>query len=208
MKTRDFSEQQSLELITQMIRQTRRNLDVGSGNLFLYYGYAAVVLSVVVFVAVRVTGNSLWAALWFLMFAVSAVIQWRSAKRKPQVVTYMDRAIGNTWSVVGVLFALTVVMIFVIGMGVGVVYFSLMLPLSLLYAGIGTAITGVITRVGALTYMPLVAFAVAIYMLIRLASGAASTEWWHLYFGVSFLAMMVVPGHVLNKKSLQSCSEN
>ena len=41
-----FTEKESLELISQMIQMTKENLERGSGNVFLIYGYAAVVLSI------------------------------------------------------------------------------------------------------------------------------------------------------------------
>lgn len=208
MKTHAFSEKESLELITQMLQQTRQNLEIGSGNLFLYYGYAAVVLSVAVFAAVLLTHQSIWAAGWFLMFVVWIGQLVAGRRRREAVVTFMDRAIAQTWQVVGMLFALTVVVIAAIGWGTGIYDFALMLPLSLLYAGIGTAVTGVIVRVGALVYMPLVAFVLAIYMLVMLAAGASPEAWWHLGFGGAFLVMMVVPGHVLNHKAKRSCSRN
>lgn len=208
MKTPTFSEKESLELMTQMLQQTRQNLEAGSGNLFLYYGYTAVVLSVAVFATVSLTQQPAWAALWFLMFAAWGGQLGAMRRHRPEVVTFMDRAIARTWQVVGMLFALTVVVIAAIGWGVGYWNFALMMPLSLLYAGIGTAITGVIVRVGALIYMPLVAFVLAIYMLGMLAAGAVPMAWWHLGFGVAFLSMMVVPGHVLNRQSMRSCSRS
>ena len=41
MKENLFSEKDSLELISQMLKQTKQNMEVGSGNVFLYYGYSA-----------------------------------------------------------------------------------------------------------------------------------------------------------------------
>ena len=38
MEDRKLNEKESLELITQMIRNTRRNLDAGSGNMFFIVG--------------------------------------------------------------------------------------------------------------------------------------------------------------------------
>ena len=78
---------------------------------------------------------------------------------------------------------------------------GLMLPLCLLYAGIGTSITGLIVRVPALVYSPLVAFLVAVYMLMVLTNGGRVAPEWNLYFGFPFLLMMVIPGHLLNKKA-------
>lgn len=37
MEEKKLSEQESLELISQMIRSTRKNMEVGSGNQFLYW---------------------------------------------------------------------------------------------------------------------------------------------------------------------------
>ena len=44
-----FNEKESLELITQMIQKTRKELEVGSGNVFLCYGYTSVILAIAVY---------------------------------------------------------------------------------------------------------------------------------------------------------------
>lgn len=44
MNEKEFTEQDSLELITQMIQQSKRNMKVGNGNILLCYGYPAVIL--------------------------------------------------------------------------------------------------------------------------------------------------------------------
>ena len=74
MKENNFSEKDSLELISQMLKQTKDNLGVGSGNIFLYYGYSAFFISLIVFGFVYFTANNVWAALWSLMFVPSVII--------------------------------------------------------------------------------------------------------------------------------------
>ena len=44
MEEKKISEQESLELINQMIEQTRRDSTVGSGNTFLIWGYVCMVV--------------------------------------------------------------------------------------------------------------------------------------------------------------------
>ncbi len=83
-----------------------------------------------------------------------------------------------------------------------------MLPLSLLYAGIGTSITGVITNMKVLIYTPLLAFFIGLYMLVVLVSDGNSTVYWHLYFGIAILFMMIIPGHIINRNSRQQCLKN
>lgn len=48
MEDKKLNEKESLELITQMIQNTRRNLDTGSGNMFLVWGYVSVLVTLTV----------------------------------------------------------------------------------------------------------------------------------------------------------------
>ena len=206
MKTnQNFSEKESLELISQMIRQSKKNMEVGSGNILLYYGYPAVALSILVYFLVHLTHHPAWASLWFLMFVPFFFLKWMEKKMKPQVITHIDKAIGSVWSIVGWMFLLTVAAILVVGYAIGSCNLSLMLPLSLLYAGIGISITGVMLNFRLMTYTPILAFLGAIYMLVSLVAGSPSADWWNLLFGASFVAMMVIPGHVQNLKVKEPC---
>lgn len=63
MEEKKISEQESLELINQMIEQTRRDSTVGSGNTFLIWGYVCMVVSLAVFVAAY-TGPGAWGWLY------------------------------------------------------------------------------------------------------------------------------------------------
>lgn len=49
MEDRKITEQESFELISQMIQNTRRNLDAGSGNIFLLWGYIGTIATLVVY---------------------------------------------------------------------------------------------------------------------------------------------------------------
>ena len=205
MKNQNFSEKESLELISQMIQQSKKNIEVGSGNVLLYYGYPAVALSILVYVLVDVTHNSAWASLWFLMFVPFFFLKWTEKRSKPQVVTHIDKAIGSVWSIVGWMFLLTVAAILVAGSIIGSYNLSLMLPLSLLYAGIGISITGVMLDFRLMIYTPILAFMSAVYMLVSLVAGCPSADWWNLLFGASFVIMMIIPGHVQNLKVKEAC---
>lgn len=213
MKENRFSEKESLELISQMLKQTRQNLETGSGNLFLYYGYVVLLLAVFIFALICFTDNAIWSYLWLLLFAAYFIEIIRNSRRKPHAVTYMDKAIKNTWAVIGRLFILTLCAILLIGNYVGIrinldMQMTLMFPLSLLYAAIGTFITGVIINMRVMIYMPVISFFISMYMLIELISQGVPTVFWHLYFGAVFVFAMIIPGHLLNRKSDQLCRKN
>ena len=76
MEEKKLTERESLELISQMIRSTRENMEVGSGNQFLAWGYFSALLSVLLFVLVTSTGNNVWALGWFAMFAFWGILKF------------------------------------------------------------------------------------------------------------------------------------
>ena len=135
MEDRKLSEKESLDIITQMINSSKRNMKVGSGNVLLYWGYFTVLLSVVISSLIVYTQNYIWSWGWMLMFAVGPVISYKQRGCEPAVVTYTDKTISSVWQVFGCMFGLTFVLI----AAFCVLYeqsvnFILMLPLSLLYS--------------------------------------------------------------------------
>ena len=101
---------------------------------------------------------------------------------------------------IGTLFVITLLVMMILGYTLGSVNFALMMPLALIYCGIGSSITGLVIKDSILAYLPLFGLVFAIYMLVALPSLLHTPATWRLYFGLSFLIMMVIPGHNLNAK--------
>ncbi len=208
MKQEKFSSEESLELISQMIRQTRQGMKVGSGNTFLYYGYSAGIVSLLVFAMCTLTGAMQWHALWFLMFVPMLIDLVTDKQRKPDVVSYIDKAVGNVWRVIAQLICISVAVTVVCSYLEGQISTMLMMPLCLLYVGIGVSATGIITNERLMMCAPLPAYVVSIYMLTQLVTGDMPQVMWNLLCGAAFVIMLVIPGHVINRKMSKSCSKN
>lgn len=209
MEEKKLTEKESLELITQMINSSKQKMEVGNGNQFLYWGYFTAILSVLLFTLISLTNSYIWTWGWMLMFGVWPLIAYKKRQKPAAVVTYTDKVINQVWQVMGWMFGFTFITS-------GVVEFILyhqanfitMLPLSLLYCGLGVSITGIIIQERWMIYSPLVAFIICIYMFTMLIHNEPVTIVWYLYFGFSFVIMMIIPGHILNHKGKQSCSKN
>ena len=201
MEEKKFTEKESLELISHMIQATRKNLVKDQGNYFIIYGYTAAILSVIIYTLLCMTPTPWWWAGWFLMFLPVIVLAFKGKRNSPTVVTYTDSMVNKVWQVVGTLFSLTVLVMLALSLLVGKCDFMLMLPLCLLYASIGTAITGLVIREKCLSYTPFAGFVFAIYMLMSYTINNSAAILWNLYFGLSFVVMMIIPGHILNNKS-------
>ena len=209
MEDKKLNEKESLALITQMINSSKKNMEIGQGNIMLIYGYFTTALSIVLFVLISLTHNFIWSWGWMLMFVIWPIMSYRQRQRPPKVVTYTDKVISKVWQVMGWMFIVTFLTIGIIEFSFArYIDFILMLPLSLIYCGIGVSITGIIIQERWMTYTPQIAFIIAIYMLTMLMIGEKATTLWYLYFGLSFVFMMIIPGHSVNNKGKKQCLKN
>ena len=102
MDNKKLNEQESLELITQMIQNTKFKMVKYAGTPFLVWGYMTVVTSLLVWYLLKETGNYYWQFLWLLMPAVSYPVTIYSQRKKQRMArTYIDRIVGYVWVVFG-----------------------------------------------------------------------------------------------------------
>lgn len=67
MEERKINEKESLELISQMIKNTQQKLEKHNGMPFLVWGYAAVFVSVLIWALLKNSQDYHWQFLWFLI---------------------------------------------------------------------------------------------------------------------------------------------
>ena len=90
MDNKKLNEQESLELITQMIQNTKFKMVKYAGTPFLVWGYMTVVTSLLVWYLLKETGNYYWQFLWLLMPAVSYPVTIYSQRKKQRMaITYI-----------------------------------------------------------------------------------------------------------------------
>lgn len=209
MEERQLNEKESLELITQMINSSKKNMEVGQGNIMLIWGYFTTILSVSLFTLISLTHNFMWSWGWMFLFLLWPAIAYKQKQNTPRVVTYTDKVISQVWQVMGWMFGFTFITIGIVEyLFIGYADFIIMLPLSLIYSGLGISITGIIIQERWMIYSPLVAFILAIYMLTIISMGKNAILLWYLYFGLAFVFMMIIPGHIVNHKAKKECLKN
>ena len=188
MEEKNLNEEASLELISQMIRNSRRKLEDGNGISFLIWGYTTFVISLSVYFFINATGDYHYNYLWFLTPVIGyigmAVSKRDKTKHSGHAMNFIERAIGNVWMVIGIAAFLTSV-------GASFVRFPI-LSVMLLLLGIGTAITGLTIKFKPVIisgFIGMLSCAVPFFM-----KGYEQI----LVFGFICLIMMVIPGHILN----------
>ena len=109
MEEKKISSRRVLELITQMINQTKKDLSVGNGDSFLMWGYLSAAISLAVIVMLLATNDPRYAWLYMAIpiagFTASGIKTYK-AKRKSHVAsTYASNTINNVWAIISAVFA-------------------------------------------------------------------------------------------------------
>lgn len=205
MEEKRLDAQESIELITRMIRNTRRRLERHSGRPYLVWGYTTVVISLLNYTLNVVGAAPEWSLTWFLIPVLGFVLmRLFPEKKSTEPRTEIDRIVNSLWLVC----TLSLIPIFILCLFHGWSYRPSLFALITLVMSIGSTATGLIVRsriyttAGLLGMVGTAAIALWDYYLNqlpdpqRIDSCMLNNE--ILIFAVVFLVMMVIPGHIIN----------
>lgn len=204
MEDKKITEQESLELISQMIQQTKKDSAIGSGDTFLIWGYLCVICSLSVVAMTYLAGGGKWGWLYFAIptfgFVIAGFNAMKLKKKYKAPATYSASSINSIWGCLSGVFAAYAVwclMDFHEPAG-----WSGMFLLGLLLPGIGTYSTGVILKENVLQVCGMFGIIIGLGFLHDLCCiGPVITIKWPIVMAVSLFITLVIPGHYLNKKS-------
>jgi hypothetical protein len=191
MEDKKINEQESLELISQMIRNTQRKMEQGSGAPMIIWGSATMITTVIIWIVLRVTHEPNWNYLWFLIPVVGGVGMLARKKRPKGLRTYLNRVIYYIWLVLGgtgfILSCLSILRI--------------MWPLPILFIiilimGMGTILTGLVSE-----FKPFIIGGIIGMLLSIVQYLSPDYDTKMLTFAAAFFIMMIIPGFILNRRA-------
>lgn len=203
MKNQKLNEQESLELITNMIQNTRHNLDMGSGNMFLLWGYVSAIVTLVIIGGLYWSKSVLWMwGFWGIpvigyLFTILVLPQ-----RQKYIKTYTDKVLGEIWGVLGV---------FCMVVSIAATFthsYEIILPLCAIILPIGSIITGIIIRYTSFSLFSIVGLLLGLDMMMRILVKTFSYSYWDMAeFVLIVIFVMIIPGHFLNYKAKKESSK-
>ncbi len=206
MEEKKLTEKESLELITAMIARTKARY-LGSGNILLMWGYIIVVVTVAVWIALSVTHQGAWNWLWFAIPLIgfpATVIMARKEKRKFGTVTYSDKITSRLWSIFG--FSEIVLSLICLGFDLlgEINCWSAMLVYSLLACSTCEIAQGLIIKEKSFVVGGFIGLIVGMITACCVAGGVPLfINWYMPLFILTWIVLMIVPGHILNRKANQ-----
>ena len=204
MEEKRITEVQSLEIITEMIARSNVRRKLGNGNIMLLWGYLTVAVSALVWTLLLVTKNPVWNWLWFLIWIIGGTvtpIMARKQRTEEGHKTFIDTIINGIWSAIGymaIAMTFTCLAFFFAG---GKGCWSSMFVFALLGVGFAETIQGIVVKEKSLIVGGGIGTLGGVIMLAAIAGKVTLYVNWVLpLFIISFICMMIIPGHILNAK--------
>ena len=197
MEERKLNEKESLELIAQMIQNSKKNLQVGRGNQFILWGWLGAITSLAVMGMLMWTKNPAWNWLWFAIPVIGwPTMMWQMKKEKKPVVTFTDKVLKAVWMSIG-----SIGMLGTFLMAIYAKNMMLMLPGVSILIAIGVFITGAILDDRALKTRTFGALLLIMMASCHIVFMQDDFYWYYITFSLGFIVMLVMPGYHLNKEA-------
>ena len=197
MEERKLNEKESLELIAQMIQNSKKNLQVGRGNQFIFWGWLGAITSLVVMGMLMWTKKPAWNWLWFAIPVIGwPTMMWQLKKEEKPVVTFTDKVLKAVWMSIG-----SIGMLGTFLMAIYAKNMMLMLPGVSILIAIGVFITGAILDDRALKTRTFGALLLIMMASCHIVFMQDDFYWYYITFSLGFIVMLVMPGYHLNKEA-------
>ena len=213
MEEKKLTEQESLALIAEMIRKTKKRTGLDSGTPLLLWGYTTAITAVLVHLALIFTQSHKSMLLWMLIPLIGWPLNLRFVRREKktggEAKSYTDMITDRLWmfTMFSELIAAAICW--------GFSYFGhhcvwiLMFIYSLLAVGLASTAQGIIIRENSLVAGGFVGIAGGLFvMACKIVNIPLNAAWVMPLFIACFVMMTVIPGHIINRKARRVCSAN
>ena len=185
-----MNEKESLELITRMIDNTRKGIEKNAAVPMIVFGYASVITSLAVWIALRITNNYMYNLLWMaipvLGWTLYSLIGRNRTRSRGLSNSHMGLLIGRIWILISGVMLLCMAATFLLRGDFPVTFIMALL------AAIGVCSSGLMVL-----YKPFIVcgiLGILLSFVFLWVKGLDSV----LLICATFAIIMVIPGHMLH----------
>lgn len=204
MEERKLTEKESLEIITSMIERTRERY-IGDGRIMLMWGYLTVVLTAIIWTLIGVTHNPVWNCLWFLLWIIGGTltpIMDKKMQHEKGFKNYSDTVTSRIWSTVGfsAIVATAICLAFLLVGGIDA--WSMMFAIALVIVPFAEIASGIVVKEKSMIIGGAIGLSAGLFTMACIAGNVALyASWFMPLFILVWVAMMIIPGHIINYKA-------
>lgn len=208
MEDKRINERESIEIITSMIARTKERYMLGDGNIMLMWGYLTVAVGVLVWALLAITHHPAVNWLWYLIWIIGGIatpIMSKKKEVKKGAKTYTDKIISRLWSIVGYSAISCTFICLGLFLAWGIDAWSAMIIFAMVIIPIVEIANGIVLNESSYIWGGAVGLLAGIFVMCCIAGGVTlSAAWFMPIFIVEFICMMIIPGHVINRKAKRS----
>lgn len=201
---KDFTQQESLKLINEMINQAKNNVQKGAADSMILWGYATAIVAIANFVLLHTLDKPYMSFhIWWAMILVgiiSAILNRR--KEKSEIVkTHIDRIVSSAWNGFAISNIIFLISVF------GIIYLTnswvitwIIMPVILSIMGLAQYVTAIACRYKLFLYAACIFWGGALVCLISFYIHPQS-DIQFIILAACMILGLAIPGHMLNKKA-------
>ena len=184
---KQLTHEESLHIITEMIGNAKRNLAKGGSFYFLLWGAVVALANFIIYYLINFTDSSNWYLVWFITAPAIpiTIIYAKRRSNKTQITGPIDHLYAQIW--IGIFVGMVITLVFMAEINYAVN------PIFLIYSGIGTYLTGRLSR-----YMPLIVGSLALW-IGAIITFMVPIEQQFMIAGIAIISGYIVPGIMLRK---------
>ena len=212
MEEKTINEKESLAIITEMIDRTKNRLRIGDGNMLLLWGYTSLAVTALTLIVLVATQHPASNWLWFLIWLIGGSASARICRRRDcdsSVRTYIDNITSGLWSLIGCCAILFTAICLFMMLFAGKDCWIAMLVFGHLIIGMAVVVQGFVIQEKSLIAGGSLGVISGTIVMCFAIGGISISIWWAFpLIAVSFISMLIVPGHILNHKARKQCLKN
>ncbi len=187
MSEKELSKDESLQLISDMITQAKRNLARGGSFYFLLWGWVVMLANLGHYFIYKYELYPYPFIVWSLTIPalIASMVHGARSSKRAQVKSHLDRIYGLVW--LGVMICIVITLVFMSKVNYNVN------AIILCFAALGTFISGCMLR-----FNPLVMGGAALWVASIIAFNVTPNDQ-YLVGAIGILAGYLIPGYLLKK---------
>lgn len=207
MEDKKINEQESLNLISNMIKQTNNHMALGAGNTFIAWGVLLCVVSIIAGIAIGVTENGNWMWLYMAILVIGLPVEWWIKRRATQknvghVKTYIEDSIEKVWKCIGAILVIYPMMLLILHGSISSRVWMTMFFLGMFLPALGSYITGVLLKSKGIVRVSAVAGGICLMYLATMVEPGFVMKLTHTFvFPISAIFSLIIPGILINRKA-------
>lgn len=205
MKEEKLSEQESLELITAMITQTKERCRIGEGSLMISWGYLTVVVCAVVWLLLIINGGDVHDSWWYITPIASGIFLPLLSRLKKQingVRSFSDIIISKLWIIVSIACALTMTICVFSRFMANSSYTNILFTFALVIVPLAEMFQGLVVKEKSYIYGGSAGLMIGLFTISCIDGNVSLGALLYLpLIMLAIIAMMIIPGHIINHKA-------